>query len=80
MELVIDGETGALADKGIVSSSGVAEFDAAVVATFAGIFPVVEIAPELLSSDGRLYVTWEVTRDPARLGDMTLVRAWKLRF
>jgi len=80
VELVIDGETGGLADKGIVSSSGVPEFDAAVIATFAGIFPVSEVAPELLSSDGKLYLTWEVTRDPARLGDTTLVRAWKLRF
>jgi hypothetical protein len=79
VELVID-ETGALASKGVVSSSGVPEFDAAVVATFAGVFPLGELSPALLSSDGRLYVTWEVRRDPEKLKDLTLARAWKLRF
>jgi hypothetical protein len=80
VELVLDGETGALAEKGVVSSSGVPEFDAAVLATFSGVFPVGDISPALLSSDGRFYVTWEVRRDPAALRDTTLRRAWKLRF
>jgi hypothetical protein len=80
VELVVDGETGALAEKGVVSSSGVPAFDAAVIATFASVFPLGEISPALLSSDGRLYVTWEVGRDPAKLQDPALVRAWKLRF
>lgn len=79
VELVID-ENGALADKGVVSSSGVPEFDAAVIATFAGVFPLGDLAPTVLSSDGRLYVTWEVHRDPSKLRDLTLARAWKLRF
>lgn len=80
IELVVDGETGALAEKGVVSSSGVPEFDAAVIAIFAGVFPLGDISPAVLSSDGRLYVTWEVRRDPAQLKDPTLARAWKLRF
>jgi hypothetical protein len=80
VELAIDGETGKLAESGVVSSSGVAEFDAAVVATFAGVLPVGELKPGLLSSDGRFYVTWEVRRDPATARDLTLARAWKLRF
>jgi hypothetical protein len=79
VELVID-ETGALAEKGVVSSSGVPEFDAAVIATFVGVFPLGELPPAILSSDGRLYVTWEVHRDPQRIRDLTLARAWKLRF
>jgi hypothetical protein len=79
VELVID-EAGALAEKGIVSSSGVPEFDAAVIATFAGVFPLGELPPAVLSSDGRLYVTWEVHRDPQKIRDLTLARAWKLRF
>jgi hypothetical protein len=80
VELIVDGETGALAEKGVVSSSGVPEFDAAVIATFAGVFPLGELSPALLSSDGRFYVTWEVGRDPDKLKDLTLARAWKLRF
>lgn len=79
VELVID-ETGALVDQGVVSSSGVPEFDAAVVATFAGVFPLGDLSPAVLSSDGRLYLTWEVQRDAAKLKDLTLARAWKLRF
>jgi hypothetical protein len=79
VELVID-ENGALVEKGVVSSSGVPAFDAAVIATFAGVFPLGELSPTLLSSDGRLYVTWEVRRDASKLTDLTLVRAWKLRF
>jgi hypothetical protein len=79
VELVID-EGGALVEKGVVSSSGVPEFDAAVIATFAGVFPLGEVSPAVLSSDGRLYLTWEVQRDASKLKDRTLVRAWKLRF
>jgi hypothetical protein len=79
VELVVD-EHGALAEKGVVSSSGVPEFDAAVIATFAGVFPLAEPSAAVLSSDGRLYVTWEVHRDPQKLRDLTLARAWKLRF
>jgi hypothetical protein len=56
------------------------EFDAAVVATFAGVFPLGDLSPAVLSSDGRLYLTWEVQRDAAKLKDLTLARAWKLRF
>jgi hypothetical protein len=79
VELVID-ETGVLVEKGVVSSSGVPEFDAAVIATFAGVFPLGELSPTVLSSDGRLYLTWEVQRDASKLKDRALVRAWKLRF
>lgn len=80
VELAIDGETGGLATSGVVSSSGVAEFDAAVLATFAGVLPVGKLSPALLSSDWRFYVTWEVRRDEKSAGDLSLARAWKLRF
>jgi hypothetical protein len=80
VELSIDGETGALEESGIVSSSGVAEFDVAVVATFGGVLPVGAIPEPLLSDDGRFYVTWELKRDPTTARDLGLARAWKLRF
>jgi len=80
VELAVDGETGALATSGVVSSSGVPEFDAAVLATFAGVLPIGKLPPEILSSDWRFYVTWEVRRDEKSASDLGLARAWKLRF
>ena len=80
VELVIDGESGGLVQSGVVSSSGVAELDAAALAAFARAFPLEPPPPALLSSDGRFYVTWELHRQRTEACSPALARAWKLRF
>lgn len=80
LEIVIDGETGALAETGVVGSSGVPEFDAAAVAAFAHAFPLEKPPEATLSSDGRLYVTWELHRNPDEACRREQARPWKLRF
>jgi TonB family protein len=80
VEIVIDGETGALADAGVVASSGVPEFDAAAIAAFAHAFPLAPPPAAALSSDGRLYVTWELHRNPDEACRREQARPWKLRF
>jgi TonB family protein len=80
VEIVIDGESGALADVGVVGSSGVPEFDAAAVAAFGRAFPLAKPPPDTLSSDGHLYVTWELHRNPDEACRREQARPWKLRF
>jgi hypothetical protein len=80
VELVIDGESGKLVEVGIVGSSGVPEFDTAAVAAFGRAFPVAGAPPVSLSSDGRLYVTWELKRRPEEACQRSQARPWKLRF
>jgi hypothetical protein len=80
VELVIDGESGALAEAGVVGSSGVPEFDAAALAAFGHAFPLAKPPPDTLSSDGRLYVTWELHRNPDEACRREQARPWKLRF
>ncbi len=80
VELVIEGETGKLAEIGIVGSSGVAEFDAAALAAFSYAFPLEGVPPVSLSSDGRLYVSWELKRSPDEACQRSQARPWKLRF
>jgi hypothetical protein len=80
VELVIDGESGALVQAGIVGSSGVPEFDAAAVAAFGAAFPLAPPPPATLSSDGHLYVTWELHRNPEEACRREQARPWKLRF
>lgn len=80
VELVVDGESGALEKSGVVASSGVPEFDAAALAAFSRAFPLEAPPPESLSSDGHLYVTWEIHRRREEACSSAQARAWKLRF
>lgn len=80
VELVVDGESGALVESGVVSSSGVAALDAAALAAFGRAFPLEPPPPALLSSDGRFYVTWELHRNRDEACSPATARAWKLRF
>jgi outer membrane biosynthesis protein TonB len=80
VELVVDGESGALVESGVVSSSGVPELDAAVLSAFARAFPLEPPPAATLSSDGRFYVTWEVHRSRDQACGAAGARAWKLRF
>jgi hypothetical protein len=80
VEIVIDGDSGALVESGVVASSGVPEFDAAALAAFAHAFPLAPPPAASLSSDGRLYVTWELHRRPEEACRREQARPWKLRF
>ena len=80
VEIVVNGESGALEQVGVVASSGVPELDAAVVAAFGAAFPLAPPPPALLSSDGNFYVTWELHRRREAACSATQARAWKLRF
>jgi hypothetical protein len=80
VELVIDGDSGQLAEIGVVASSGVPEFDAAAVAAFGHAFPLAPPPAASLSSDDRLYVTWELHRRPEEACKREQARPWKLRF
>jgi hypothetical protein len=80
VELVIDGDSGALVQAGIVASSGIPEFDAAAVAAFGAAFPLAPPPAATLSSDGKLYVTWELHRAPEEACRREQARPWKLRF
>jgi TonB family protein len=80
VELVIDGDSGRLAEIGVVASSGVPEFDAAAVAAFGRAFPLAPPPAASLSSDERLYVTWELRRRPEDACKREQARPWKLRF
>lgn len=80
VELIVDGESGALVQSGVVSSSGVAELDAAALSAFGRAFPLEPPPPALLSSDGRFYVTWELHRQQSEACSPASARAWKLRF
>ena len=80
VEVVVNGESGALEQVGVVASSGVPELDAAAVAAFGAAFPLAAPPPALLSSDGNFYVTWELRRRREDACSATQARAWKLRF
>ncbi len=80
VELVVDGESGNLVEAGVVASSGVPELDAAAVAAFGRAFPLDPPPAAALSSDGRMYVTWELHRQREQACSPASARAWKLRF
>jgi hypothetical protein len=80
VELVVNGESGALEQIGVVASSGVPELDAAAVAAFGAAFPLAPPPAASLSSDGNLYVTWELRRRREEACGSAQARAWKLRF
>ena len=80
VEVVVNGESGALEEVGVVASSGVPELDAAAVAAFGAAFPLAPPPPASLSSDGNLYITWELHRRPAEACSASQARPWKLRF
>ena len=80
VEVVVNGESGALEQVGVVASSGVPELDAAAVAAFGAAFPLAPPPPAILSSDGNFYVTWELRRRREEACSAAQARAWKLRF
>jgi TonB family protein len=63
VEIVV-GADGQIAKMGVVKSSGVVGFDVGVLESVHASAPFAPVPPELLSSDGRLYVHWDFHRDP----------------
>ena len=63
IELVIDAK-GNIARMGVVESSGIVEFDANALHSFAKAEPFPPPPRELISRDGHAYVHWRLFRDP----------------
>jgi TonB family protein len=64
LEIVLEQPTGQLLRMGVVRSSGVAAFDIAALNAMARAQPF-GAAPEVIASpDGRVYLHWELHRDP----------------
>ena len=64
LELVLDGQSGAVVRAGVVRSSGVTAFDVAALSSAKSAGPF-GLAPDVIvSPDGKVYVHWEFYRDP----------------
>ncbi len=64
MELVLDGESGAVINAGIVRASGVTAFDVAAISSVHSAGPYGKAPDVIVSPDGKVYVHWEFYRDP----------------
>ena len=64
VDVVLRGSDGAILSLGVVRSSGVDEFDAAALETFARAAPFGPAPPTTLSADGALYIEWPFFRSP----------------
>ncbi len=80
VELVIDPETGGLVSIGVVDASGDARFDAGALESFSRAFPLGELPAALASSDGRVYLLWEVRSDPEKACSSRFAQPMLLRF
>ncbi len=58
--LAIDGH---IARIGVVRSSGIAEFDAAALESFARAAPFGPVPPAITSADGNVWMRWDMRRD-----------------
>jgi TonB family protein len=63
LELVLSGTDGRIVGATIADSSGVADFDAAVVESVHRAAPFDTAPPEIVSADGNVHVDWEFARD-----------------
>jgi hypothetical protein len=70
VELVIDGESGRIVQKGIFQSSGLPAFDALALASIERAAPYGYAPPAIRSPDGNVYLRWLLRRD--RLACSTL--------
>jgi TonB family protein len=61
---IILGRDGQIAKMGVLSRSGVRYFDEAALESVQLAAPFDPPPPAILSTDGRVYVTWEFHRDP----------------
>ncbi|MEQ9318533.1 MAG: hypothetical protein RIF41_05215 [Polyangiaceae bacterium] len=64
LELVLDGETGAVTRAGVVRGSGVTAFDVAAISSAKSAGPFGKAPDMIVSPDGNVYVHWEFYRDP----------------
>ncbi len=78
VELVIDGATGKLASERIIHASGIRLFDAGVLASIAKAFPASPAPESIMSNDGRVYVHWQLHRNPDHACSTWFARGLKL--
>jgi TonB family protein len=64
IEIALSGKSGRIARMGVVRSSGVPGFDAGALDAFEQAAPFEPPPPDVLSTDGNLYLHWEFHRDP----------------
>jgi hypothetical protein len=64
IELVLSGETGAVVAVGVLRSSGVTAFDVGVLRSILSAGPYGRAPGAVVSSDGNVYLHWEIHRDP----------------
>jgi hypothetical protein len=64
IEVVLNGETGAVVAAGIVRGSGVTAFDVAAIRSIYSAGPFGKAPEIIVSPDGNVYVHWEFYRDP----------------
>jgi hypothetical protein len=78
--LVIDGRSGALERASLVLGSGEPVFDAAAIASVRGSFPIRPVPPQILSSDGKVYIVWEFMRHEVIACTTFNTRLYQLQF
>jgi len=76
VEIVLERD-GTLAKVGILAPSGVMTFDVGALAAIDRAKPFAEVPRELLSTDGRAYVHWELHRDDQRCSHALAVPYWR---
>jgi TonB family protein len=64
VEITVSGTDGRIVRMGVVRSSGVASFDVAALDAFEQAAPFGPPPLDILSTDGNVYVHWELHRDP----------------
>jgi hypothetical protein len=64
MEIVLDGETGAVVRAGIVKPSGVTAFDVGALSSIHAAAPFGMSPDVIVSPDGKVYLHWEFYRNP----------------
>jgi outer membrane biosynthesis protein TonB len=64
LEIAIDKSTGKLVRMGVIRSSGVTAFDVAALSAINHAQPFDQAPDIIVSSDGNVYVRWELHRDP----------------
>ncbi len=77
-DLLIDGHSGALTRVRLRRHSGSAAFDRAALIALLHSFPVQPVPPEVVSSDGNVYLLWELHRDRDEACSTYFARLFKL--
>jgi hypothetical protein len=79
VDLVVDGESGALERAAVKRTSGVPDFDRGALIAVRDAFPVEPVPPETISSDGKVYLSFEFHSNPDEACSTYFARHFKLR-